>query len=117
MEASDLELQPFFLVVDADTGEIYCAHQEYSASDRRILTRCTDEERILAIAAKANPSRCQAKERLRVIPVMCSPTINLARHLVDLATGQLVARKPSSKATTPEAIAIDFPTSKGKSRR
>jgi hypothetical protein len=105
---SELEMQPFFLVVDAETGEIYCAHQEYSASDRRLVTRSKDEERMIAIAVKANPACRPAKDRLRVFPVMCPPSTNFARHVVELETGQLIERKPSSEATEPDAIAVDF---------
>lgn len=105
---SALESQPFFLVVDTETGEILCAHQEYSASDRRLVTRCKDEERILAIAMKANPRCKDIKNRLRVSFVLCSPTTNFARHVVELETGQLIERKTSRKTSEPEATAVDF---------
>lgn len=110
-----LEPQPFFLVTDSQTGEIYCAHQEYSAKDRRLLTRCSDEERILAIALKANPSCQRVRERLKVFPVMCLPETNFARHLVEVETGRLVERTPSSEATKPDAIAVDFKKKRGRS--
>lgn len=114
---SELELQPFFLVVDTETGEILCAHQEYSASDRRLLTRCRDEEHILAIAMKANLRCKDMKNRLRVSFLMCSPITNFSRYVVEFETGQLIERKTSGKTPEPQAIAVDFIKRKSKAAR
>lgn len=90
---NEIEPQPFFLVVHIDTGEIYCAHQEYAANDRRLLTRSSDEAGILAIAMKANPSCQQVKDKLTVVPVMCSPSINFSRYEVDVQRKCLVEKQ------------------------
>jgi hypothetical protein len=104
----EVEPQPFFLVVDPDTGEIYCAHQEYTASDRRLLARFHDEEHILEIAVKANPACRELKEKLKVVPVMCLPTTNFSRHLADWKTGQLIEREVPERTPGLEATAVDF---------
>jgi hypothetical protein len=90
---NEIEPQPFFLIVHIDTGEIYCAHQEYAANDRRLLTRSSDEAGILAIAMKANASCQHVKEKLKVVPVMCSPSINFSRYKVDVQRKCLVEKQ------------------------
>lgn len=87
------EPQPFFIIANADTGEIYCVHQEYSVKGRKFLTSHEDEERLLGIALKANPACEGIKDKLKVFPLMCSPAINFSEHHVDLKTGELVKRK------------------------
>ena len=89
----EIEPQPFFLVVNSDTGEILCAHQEYSAEGRRLLSRSRDTARIIAIAVKANPTYESVKDKLEVRPVMCSPALNFSRHIFDQKTGGLVERR------------------------
>jgi hypothetical protein len=90
---NEVEHQPFFLVVNIDTGEIYCAHQEYSANDRRLQMKSSNDESILAIAMKANPSCRYAGDKLKVVPVMCPPTINFSRYKFDMHKMSLVERQ------------------------
>ena len=93
----DIDPQPFFLAVHRDTGEIFCAHQEYLAVDSdgqgRLLMRPADEEAVLDIAVKANPAAEAVREHLRVVRVVCEPTVNFSQHVVDSKTSQLVARE------------------------
>jgi hypothetical protein len=84
--------QPFFLVVDESSGEIYCAHQEYLAADRTLRTRLTDSDRVIDIALRANPEARSRKDRLTVVPVVCSPATNFSRFTVDIATARLRER-------------------------
>jgi hypothetical protein len=93
----DIDPQPFFLTVHRDTGEIFCAHQEYLAVNAdgqgRLLMRPADDETVLDIAVKANPAAEAAREHLRVVRVVCEPTVNFSRYVVDLRTSQLAPRE------------------------
>lgn len=104
---TELELEPFFLIAHRDTGEIYCAHQEYSVSDRRLLTRAADEDRLIEIALKANPAAEEAKDSLRVVQVTCEPATNFGKHRVDVDTGRLHERK-SKKEPDAEALGFEY---------
>ncbi len=90
---SPSEAQPFFLIAHKETGEIYCAHQEYSAESGGFISRCEDEEHLINIAVKANPSCQRVKDKLKVFPVTCSPAITFSHHRIDVKKGKLIKPK------------------------
>ena len=100
----EMEPQPFFLVVNRDTGEILCAHQEYSAEGRRLLSRCRDTARVVDIAMKANPACERVKAKLEVHSVTCSPTLNFSRHTFDKKRASLVPRRLRKKTPAQDSF-------------
>jgi hypothetical protein len=106
----NIEPETFFLAVDSDSGEIYCAHQEFvaiSEEGQAYLTPSPAAENfVLDIAAKANPMALAARDRLRVVRIMTDPTINFSRYRVDLQRNELVEREAAEASATDASIAF-----------
>jgi hypothetical protein len=105
-----IEPETFFLAVDSDTGEIYCAHQEFMAisgeGQAHLVPSPAAENSVLDIAAKANPMALAARDRLQVVRIIAEPTINFSRYRVDLHRNELVEREGVEASATDASIAF-----------